>query len=209
MASRDQGIKASRGCAPTPRPAARTSSSRHASPTPASCRLLLWRFERWQACFTRPFGPRDGAAAARILRAHASRDGPTLRRHPCRRSLQIGRPTGWVRRSRFRAGVSGPSMSKSATRTPVTSARGRDPARIEGSRARMPGSRVVHRARTGGGRMPPVVRDSGGPEGRLRQACHRPAFPNRAGRMPASDWRVWTTECEPQDAASARSPTMP
>jgi hypothetical protein len=37
----------------------------------------------------------------------------------------------------------------------------------------MPGSRVVHRARAGGGRMPPVTRNSGGPEGRPKTSWPR------------------------------------
>ncbi len=68
----------------------------------------------------------------------------------------------------------------------------------------MPGSRVVHRAGAEGGRMPPVTRDSGGPEGRLEQAGQCPAFPNRARTRRASNWRVGTNKCEPQDAASTR-----
>ncbi len=49
----------------------------------------------------------------------------------------------------------------------------------------MPGCRVVDRAQTGGGRMPPVVRDTGGPQGRQKIARHRPIFvkpsPHEAG----------------------------
>ncbi len=40
----------------------------------------------------------------------------------------------------------------------------------------MPGSRVVHCAGDEGGRMPPVVRDTGGPQGREKIARHRPIF---------------------------------
>ncbi|MHC4109399.1 MAG: hypothetical protein ACYSTY_15095, partial [Planctomycetota bacterium] len=53
-------------------------------------RAALWKSGQWLACFWRPSGPPGRAAAARILRAQYSRDGPTLRRHPCRRRFQIG-----------------------------------------------------------------------------------------------------------------------
>ncbi len=41
----------------------------------------------------------------------------------------------------------------------------------------MPGSRVVHRAQAIGGRMPPVLCDSGGPEGRLKTSLPPSGFP--------------------------------
>ncbi len=90
-------------------------------------------------------------------------------------------------------GVSGSSMRESGTRPTMTCARGRDPVQIEGSRARMPGSRVVHRARTGGGRMPPVTRNSGGPQGRHKTSWSvRPSQSEPAGcrrRMSVSGLR--------------------
>ncbi len=48
----------------------------------------------------------------------------------------------------------------------------------------MPGSRVVHRARAGGGRMPPVLHDSGGPEGRPKTTWPPCGFP-QASRQDA------------------------
>ncbi len=41
----------------------------------------------------------------------------------------------------------------------------------------MPGSRVVHCAQAIGGRMPPVLRDSGGPEGRQKTSLPPAGFP--------------------------------
>ncbi len=54
--------------------------------------------------------------------------------------------------------------------------------------------------------MPPVMRDSGGPQGRPRLASPCPAFPNRAGRMPAVGLASRDSLCEPQDAASGARP---
>ncbi len=66
----------------------------------------------------------------------------------------------------------------------------------------MPGSRVVHCAQVIGGRMPPVLRDSGGPEGRQKTSLppsgfHKPS-PHEAGVELACP----TSLCEPQDEAS-------
>ncbi len=64
-------------------------------------RAALVKSRQWLACFWRPSGPPDGAAAARILRAHGSRDGPTLRRHRARRRvlrLALGSPDTPIRR---------------------------------------------------------------------------------------------------------------
>ena len=69
----------------------------------------------------------------------------------------------------------------------------------------MSGSRVVHRAKAGGGRMPPVVRYPGGPEGRKKIARHCPIYPNRARRMRAVGMASPASLGEPQDAASPRN----
>ncbi len=68
----------------------------------------------------------------------------------------------------------------------------------------MPGSRVVHRAQAIGGRMPPVWRDSGGPEGRQITSLPPSGF-HRPSRQDAGVGLACPTSmCEPQDAASTR-----
>ncbi len=134
-------------------------------------------------------------SAARILRAHWSRGVPTLRRHPCRRSLQIGRPNGWCAIT---------AMGKSGVRTTRHPREGATLSELEGSRARMPGSRVVHRAQEIGGRMPPVLRDSGGPEGRQKPSQPLSGFRKPSPHEAGVELACPTSLCEPQDAASTR-----
>ncbi len=52
---------------PTPRPAARTSQSRHANPTPASCGLGLGRPDTGQLVLRRPCGPPESRVTGGIL----------------------------------------------------------------------------------------------------------------------------------------------
>ena len=80
---------------------------------------------------------------------------------------------------------------QSSNADPITSARGRDPVRPGGSRARTPGSRVRHRAQGVGGRMPPMLRNPlrpGGP--RKTDRTHIRNTTKAAGRMPASNCNV-------------------
>ncbi len=124
-------------CASTPRPAARTLSSIHANSTPASCGLLLWKSGQCLACFLA------------ALRAAGWRGG---RPHPA--GSVVARPTNAPPAS---VPAELPNRATYRMSALVTSARGRKHVRAEGSRARMPGSRVVHRAEAIGGRMPPAT----------------------------------------------------
>ncbi len=59
----------------------------------------------------------------------------------------------------------------------------------------MPGSRVVDRAQVIGGRMPPVLRDSGGPEGRLKTSLppsgfHKPSRQDAGVELASPDDEV-------------------
>ncbi len=59
----------------------------------------------------------------------------------------------------------------------------------------MPGSRVVHCAPAIGGRMPPVLRDSGGPEGRQKTSLppsgfHKPSRQDAGVEIACMNYRV-------------------
>ena len=68
----------------------------------------------------------------------------------------------------------------------------------------MPGSRVLHRARAEGGRMPPVMRDSGGPEGRPKTSWPPSGLPKPSRQDAGVGLASLASLDEPQDAASAR-----
>ncbi len=85
---------------------------------------------------------------------------------------------------------------------PVTSARGRELSALKGAGQGGPAPEwsIAHKREAAGCRRCcaiPAARRAA-----LKQAGHRPDFIRQAGRMPASIWRVRTTKCEPQDAAS-------
>ena len=70
----------------------------------------------------------------------------------------------------------------------------------------MPGSRFFHRAKTVGGRMPPVLRYSCGPDGRTKTPWPPSGFPRRSRQDAGVDLQRPTSWVEPQDAASMRKP---
>ncbi len=126
-------------------------------------------------------GRRPHPAGSRVARWTIAPPASLPAELPHRPTYPTSAPLTAARRREWRVD------EQTSNANPVTSARGRDPTRWGGSRARTPGSRVPHRAQGLGGRMPPMLRNPlrpGGPRNThpatIRISIHA------AGTMPAS-----------------------
>ncbi len=183
-------------CASTPRPAARTSQSRHAIPTPASCGLGFGKPDGGRLFLARPCGPRELRTTGGILPPSAPA------RWTIREPGLLARLPSNSARTRSCADVT--SRVLQICELPRSAHRSIRLPELRAPPARMPAERwSVAR--------PMSPQDAGG-----RRAIRRPGGPpknkpatvrtsTRAARTKrASNWRVGTTKCEPQDAASMR-----
>ncbi len=123
-------------------------------------------------------GRRPHPAGSRVARwtiappASLPAELPHRTTYPTNSLLTAARRRGWR--------VDAPSSAAK----PVTSARRWNPVRRGGSRARTPGSRLPHRAQGVGGRMPPMLCNPRGPEGRNNKPDHHPDL-HRGSRQDA------------------------